>query len=236
MRRLTGVLAVFALMLWAAGEAEATLMIDGSTVPILYQGPADYVTTAGPFAGAESTIVGKTLALGANPSTATYSGSDLDFANGFAWSERILNSSGQAWSGLTVLINDGLTGGGDFLVSSISPVRVVITGLPDADPGNLPNPLITQTSLAGHPDVTVSANELTATFTFATPVAAGSTVEIYIPIEHLPTDSEFKLTETPIPASVAGVPEPGTLLLLGAGLAGLGVVGRKRWLTGPNGV
>ena len=55
MRRLTGVLAVFALMLGAAGQAEATLMIDGSTVPILYQGPADYVTTLGPATG-ESTI------------------------------------------------------------------------------------------------------------------------------------------------------------------------------------
>src|SRR5437867_5077968 len=147
MRRLTGVLAVIALMLGAAGQAEATLMIDGSTVPILYQGPADYVTTLGPATG-ESTIIGRALTLGPNPSTATYSGPDLDFANGFRWSERILNSSSQAWSGLTLLLNDGLTGGGDFVVSENSPIRVMITNLP---PAPLTNPLITQASPLNHP-------------------------------------------------------------------------------------
>ena len=237
MRRLTGVLAVIALMLGATGQANAVLMLTGSGGAVLYQGPADYVTTSGTFTGAESTIIGMALTLGPNPLNATYSNSDVDFISngkgGFAWSERILNSSGQAWNGLTVQINGGVPNFGDFVVTPISPIRVAISNLP---PVPLTNPVITQTSLAGHPDVTVSLDELTATFTFATPVAAGSTVEIYMPIENLPLDSSFDLTETPIPAAVAGVPEPGTVLLLGAGLAGLGVVGRKRWLTGPNGV
>jgi hypothetical protein len=67
-------------------------------------------------------------------------------------------------------------------------------------------------------------------FSFATSVLNGQTLEIYIPMEGLPIDSAFTLRETPTVG--AAVPEPGTLFLLGAGLAGLGVIGRKRSLRG----
>src|SRR5207247_663516 len=141
MRRLTGVLAVIALMLGATGQANAVLMLTGSGGAVLYQGPADYVTTSGTFTGAESTIIGMALTLGPNPLNATYSNSDVDFISngkgGFAWSERILNSSGQAWNGLTVQINGGVPNFGDFVVTPISPIRVAISNLP---PVPLTNP------------------------------------------------------------------------------------------------
>src|SRR5437867_12302806 len=112
MRRLTGVLAVIALMLGATGQANAVLVLTGSGGAVLYQGPADYVTTSGTFTGAASTIIGMALTLAPNPLNATYSTSDVTFIShgtaGFAWSARILTSSAPACNAFTLKMPGGV--------------------------------------------------------------------------------------------------------------------------------
>ena len=233
MRRLTGVLAVLGLVLGVAPEANATLTVTGSSGAVLFEGLVDYTTTtrAASFPNRESTIIGKTISsLGPSLLDVTYANGDSDFTPtppvGFRWSERILNSTGQAWSGFTV---DLLTVSGNFSTTENAPYRAAITNCCPLAP--LSDPQVTETSVGT--TVTVSLTTVSFSFSVLTSVPAGGFLEIYIPMENLPFDSEFLLRETPTVA-VAAVPEPGTLFLIGAGLAGLGIFERKRLFCGAD--
>ena len=232
MRRLMGVLAVLGLVLGVAPEANATLTVTGSNGAVLFQGLVDYTTTtqAGSSPNRESTIIGKTISsLGPSLLDVTYANGDSDFTPtppvGFRWSERILNSTGQAWSGFTV---DLLTVSGNFSTTENAPYRAAIT---NCCPPVALNPQVAETSLGT--TVTVLPTTVSFSFSVATSVPAGGSLEIYIPIENLPLDSQFQLTETPTVAGAA-VSEPGTLFLIGAGLAGLGIFGRRRFFSGAD--
>src|SRR5439155_2003098 len=233
MRRLMGVLAVLGLVLGVAPEANATLTVTGSNGAVLFQGLVDYTTTttAGSFPNRESTIIGKTIStLGPSLLNVTYDNpsGDLDFTPpqvGFRWSERILNNTGQTWSGFTV---DLLAASRNFSAIENAPYRAAIT---NCCPPVALNPQVAETSLGT--TVTVLPTTVSFSFSVATSVPAGGSLEIYIPIENLPLDSQFQLTETPTVAGAA-VSEPGTLFLIGAGLAGLGILGRRRFFSGAD--
>jgi len=229
-----GVLAVLGFVLSVAPEANATLTVTGSSGTILFQGLVDYTTTttAGSFPNRESTIIGKTIStLGPSFLTAAYDdpSGDLDFTPpqvGFRWSERILNNTGQTWSGFTV---DLLAATGNFSTIENAPYRAAITNC--CPPATLGNPQVTETSLGT--TVTVLPTTVSFSFSAATSVPDGGSLEIYIPIENLPLDSLFQLRDTPTVAGAA-VSEPGTLFLIGAGLAGLGIFGRRRFFSGAD--
>jgi hypothetical protein len=66
----------------------------------------------------------------------------------------------------------------------------------------------------------VVGTQSSVTYDFQTPLAVGASLGFYIPIT-LPTASTtFTITE-----SVGAVPEPGSLMLMVSGLAGLGALG-----------
>jgi PEP-CTERM motif len=66
----------------------------------------------------------------------------------------------------------------------------------------------------------VAAAPSGATYYFASPLAIGASEGFYIPIVIPTTPTTFTITE-----SVNSTPEPGSLMLLGSGLAGLGALG-----------
>src|SRR5437879_2958210 len=185
MRRLTGVLAVLGLVLGVAPEANATLTVTGSSGAVLFEGLVDYTTNtrAASFPNRESTIIGKTISsLGPSLLDVTYANGDSDFTPtppvGFRWSERILNSTGQAWSGFTV---DLLTVSGNFSTTENAPYRAAIT---NCCPPVALNPQVAETSLGT--TVTVLPTTVSFSFSVATSVPAGGFLEIYIPMENLP--------------------------------------------------
>jgi hypothetical protein len=228
--RILAVLAVFGLMLGAAGQANAVLVLNGNSAgQVLFEGNVTYVVPGCPSCSGTvpGTIIGKTLSsLQTHLLTVQFNAGDLDFQingnSGFRWSERINNNSGSTIVGLTVDLVQVNGLGGDFLVDSGWPSQAAITN------GGAP----TVTQLAGDQAV-VSNLDRRVTFTFAAPVLSGSFVDIHIPIEHLFTNGNgmgrFNLNQTFIAQNGGAVPEPGTLLLMVSGLAGVGVLGRKRW-------
>jgi hypothetical protein len=235
MRQFTGVLAVFGLVLGAAGEANA-LTVSGSSSSVIYEGLVDYTTTTpgGSFPNLESTIISKAFSsITGELLTATYANPEADFTSnqaGFRWSERILNNTGQAWSGFTVQ----LVAASGFFSTAVefgenAPYRSTILNCCPPGLGTLD---VNELSLGTSVTLNSPTQPTQVSFSFATtPVPHMGILEIYIPMEGLPLDSNFFLMETPT-AAAAAVPEPGSLFLIAVGLTGLGVFGRKRLFKG----
>ncbi len=185
------------------GWANATpiLVSGGGTATVTYEGNVFYKPLVGaqfgPFSG---TFVSKDQTSLNFGLSGTYTSADLDFANGFRWTETVTNNTGSAWSNYRI----ELGGGGVFFVDGSFPVPTFAT----VNPGP---PLVSATTLPG--SLTLSADKKRIDLVFAGPLAPGASFSLHIPFWGLATGGSFTLTE-----AATAIPEPAVLGLLGIGL------------------
>ena len=147
----------------------------------------------------------------------TYAAGDLDWTNGFRWSERVNNNSGVGWSGYHLQLDD--TSGVFFSdLPLFSPSIVEING--GGALSGAGNTLVYQSP------ITLSGDQKEAWVSFGSAVEDGGFFDIHVPIEGLSGTCSFVLTQTP-----TAIPEPASLVvwsLLGMGWAGVCVWRRRR--------
>ena len=216
MRRLTGVIAVLGLVLGATGQAGAV------AVPIVNSGFELPLQTDGMFTLTPNTAVGWLHDAGAgvwNPSAAqAYSGNapegqNVAYSNGASLSQTLLTLFA-ANTTYTLTAQVGHRGDAAF-------------------PGYRVQLLEDAVVLAECVTcVTPSANSFSlSTVTFT---SGPSVPTALLGIRLVSSDTQTDFDDIKLDASPAPVPEPGTLFLIGAGLAGLGVIGRRSWFKGAD--
>jgi hypothetical protein len=214
------VCAVLAISSASAFGAVAIVPTGGGTAAITYEGPANFVSTTPPGFGPmilEDTMVSKTFtSMDPIVIDGTYGPGDLDFGNGFRWTETVTNSTTNAWYGYEFTLTDPAIFFSDLPTFSPSFVTIV----PGAPPTIAKSPA---TDAFG--SITLSGDMKSLFLGFAAPVLPGESFSIHAPFWGLAApEGTFQLTQTAV------VPELGMCLTWAClGMTFASVVGLRRW-------
>lgn len=188
-----GVLSAFIVNV--AGAAVVVNPVGAGSADIAYRGESVFINPGVFEAVLPDTIVEKSL-----PTLAplvfddvTFTAADLDFSDGFRWTERVHNTGTMSWTGFELKLSE--TPGVFFTdLPVFSPGLVVINGGgPILASG--PNTLVRDASLG---TIVMSADKKVLDVTFANPVAPGSFFDIHAPIQGLANATSFDLAQAPV--------------------------------------
>lgn len=199
--------------------------IPAMAVPIVFNLGFGGTVSYGGGDSAFTTTNGAVTAVGNGSTTLSITGGDLDFATGNYIGGGSTGTSFQnvyaAGGSLTIYGNVGsgsvLLMQGDFANNSTF----------NCCTGSSP---VYASSFGGLLDISYLDADLAAALDFNLPAAGGSLaqVEIFFGTSPTATGVAFSGTQGGGALSVSEVPEPGSLLLLGSGLAGFAIWGRKK--------
>jgi hypothetical protein len=221
-RGLTWALGLSMLGLLGSTRLEASVVLHqsgGGSAQVVYEGQA-YIWPTGSLYN--DTMISKTFSSLQTMKfdDVTYLAGDLDWSDGFRWTERIYNNTEYTWTDYHLFLDD--TEGVFFTnVAAASPNFAKINGGGDI-PGS-GKPTIELNASFG--TVVVSSDRKSESYYFATPLLPGQFFDIHAPIEGLAHYTEFGM------AQYATIPEPATIIvwsLLGLAVAGYGVWRRKQ--------
>jgi len=213
------VCAAAALLAGAAPAAAALVVgLDPGTnsVTVAHEGNVRFVNADVAFDGTyDATIIALDQTSLTVDKSATYDSGDLDWSDGFRWTEVITNNTGSDWTSYSIELT---TEGSFFSDAVFSPgfVTVDLAGVPDPTDTRITDGIVGTLSL--DPTNTV------LTLTFTAPIADGTSFSVHAPIEGLSGTTGFSLVQT----AIAAVPEPTAALTFAAGLFVVGAAVRKR--------